>query len=129
MGSVTDFIENEWLDHLCNAAFVPAATVFLALCTGDPTDAATGAAMSEVANAAGYVRKAITFNAAAARAIVQAGAVSFDQASGAWGTISHWAVVSSATHGAGNVYAHGSFTASFAPVAGNTPTVPAGWPG
>ena len=125
MGSITDFLELEWLDHLCNAAFVPSATIYLALCTADPTDAAIGASMSEVPVANGYARTLITFNAAASRAIVQAGAVTFPQASGAWGTVSHWAIVSSAA-GAGNVYAHGSFTASFSPVNGNTPTVPAG---
>lgn len=126
MGSVTNFIEDAWLTHICNTAFVPSASVWLALCTADPTDAAIGATMSEVtATAQAYARTPITFNAAASRNIVQAGAVTFPQATGAWGTISHWAVVSTAA-GAGNVYAHGAFNASFSPVNGNTPTVPAG---
>lgn len=125
MGSITDFLENAWLNHLCNTAFTPSTPIYLALCTADPTDAAIGVTMSEVAVANAYARTAITFNAAASRAIVQAGAVTFPQATGTWGTVSHWAVVSSAA-GAGNVYAHGSFTASFSPVNGNTPTVPAG---
>jgi hypothetical protein len=125
MGSITDFLENAWLNHICNAAFVPSTPIYLALCTADPTDAAIGASMSEQPVVNAYARQPITFNAAASRAIVQAGAVTFPQASGPWSTITHWAVVSSAA-GAGNVYAHGSFTASFTPVSGNTPTVPAG---
>jgi hypothetical protein len=55
--------------------------------------------------------------------VTQSGAVTFPQATGTWGTITHYALVSSAS-GAGDVYAHGSFTASFAPVNGNTPTIP-----
>lgn len=127
MGSVTNFIEDAWLTHLCNTAFVPSTTVALALCTGDPLDTATGASMSEVPNTFAYARTVITFNVAASRAIVQSATpVTFPQATGAWGTISHWAIVSSTTYGTGNVYAHGSFNASFSPVNGNTPTVPAG---
>ncbi len=39
MGSLSDYAENELLDHLFNAAYSPVATVYLALCTADPTDA------------------------------------------------------------------------------------------
>ena len=52
------------------------------------------------------------------------GAVTFPQATGTWGTISHWALVSTGTHGTGDMYAYGSFTTPFAPVNGNTPTIP-----
>jgi len=126
MGSLSDFAENELLDHLFNAAYTPASTLYLALCTGDPTDAGTGGSMTEVADANGYARKAIAFGAASSRRITQNAQVSFDQATGTWGTITHWAIVDSATHGAGNVLAHGSFSASFAPVSGNTPSVASG---
>jgi len=125
MGSLSDYAENALLDHLLNnISYTPAATVYLALATGDPTDAATGASMNEVANSNNYGRTAISFGAAAIRKVVQSGAVTFPQASGAWGTITHWVIVTSATHGAGNALAHGLFSASFAPVSGNTPTVP-----
>jgi hypothetical protein len=126
LGSLSDFAENALLQHIFNTAYTPAATVYVALCTADPTDAATGASMSEVANANGYARTAVTFGAAALRKVVQSGAVTFPQASGTWGTIAFWAIVDSPTYGAGNVLASGAFTASFAPVAGNTPTIPSG---
>ena len=32
MGSLSDFMENKFLDHLANVAFTPAATIFVALC-------------------------------------------------------------------------------------------------
>ena len=126
MGSLSDFAENELLDHLFNAAYTPASTIYLALCTADPTDAGTGASMNEAADANGYSRTAITFGAAASRKVTQNAQVSFPQATGSWGTISHWAIVDSATHGAGNLLAHGSFSSSFSPVSGNTPSVASG---
>lgn len=123
MGSLTDYSELELLDHLCNAAYSPVATVYLALATADPTDAATGASMNECANANGYSRKAITFGAAASRKITQSGAVTYDEATGSWGTVTHWAIVDSATHGAGNCLAHGAFAEGKSIVSGNTPSV------
>jgi hypothetical protein len=124
MGSLSNFAENALLNHVANTAFTPAATLFVALCTADPTDAGTGASMSEAANANAYARAAVTFSAAASRRVVQTGAVTFPQATGTWGTISHWAIVTSATYGAGDMYAYGSFVTPFAPVNGNTPTIP-----
>jgi hypothetical protein len=124
MGSLSDFSELELLDHVCNAAYVPAATIYLALCTADPTDAGTGASMNECADANGYARKAIAFSAADARAVTQNGAVTFDAASGSWGAqVSHWAIVDSGTHGAGNMLAHGALTEQKIIVSGNTPSV------
>ena len=122
MGSLSNFAENFLLNHLANTAQTPAATIFVALCTADPTD--TGSPLNEVANANGYTRKAVTFGAATSRRVVQSGGVTFDQATGTWGTISHWALMSTGTHGAGDMYAYGSFVTPFAPVAGNTPTIP-----
>ncbi|HEY4690299.1 MAG TPA: hypothetical protein VIK33_13370 [Anaerolineae bacterium] len=123
MGSLTDFAENELLDHVCNAAYTPVATVYLALATADPTDAATGASMSEVANSGAYARTAITFGAAASRRVTQSGVVTFPQASGAWGTVTHWAIVDTGTYGSGNVLAHGAFAVGKSIVSGNTPSV------
>lgn len=126
MGSITDFLENELLDHVFNAAYTPATTVYLALATADPTDTATGASFNEVADANAYARQAITFGAAASRRVTQSGAVNFPQAIGSWGTVSHWAIVTSATHGAGDVLAHGAFATSKPIVNGNTPSVASG---
>jgi hypothetical protein len=78
---------------------------------------------SEVANANNYARTAIAFGAAAARRVTQSAQVTFPQASGAWGAVTHWGITDSATRGAGNMLAVGAFTASFSPVAGNTPSI------
>jgi hypothetical protein len=126
MGSLSDYAENALLNHIFNTAYTSVATVYVALSTATLTDTATGASMSEVANANGYARTAVTFGAAALRKVIQSGAVTFPQASGAWGTITDWAILDTNTYGAGNVLAYGAFTASFAPVTGNTPTIPSG---
>lgn len=124
MGSLSNYAENALVEHIfTEAAYSPSATLYLALCTGDPGEAGTGASMSEVANSNNYSRKAIAFSAASSRRVTQNGAVAFDQASGSWGTVSHWAIVTSATHGAGNMLAYGAFAASKAIVSGNTPSV------
>jgi len=118
MGSLTDFSELELLDHIFNASYTPAATVYLGLSTADPTDDASG--LDEpVGN--GYVRKAITFGAAASRRVTQDGAVTFDEASGAWGTLSHWGVFDAES--AGNLLACGALAASKSVVGGNTSSV------
>ena len=125
MGSLTNFGESALVKHIITeAAYSPATTLYLALCTADPTDAATGASMNEVANAEAYARVAIAFSAAATRRITQTGAVTFATATGVgWGTASHWAIVDSITYGAGNVLAAGAFATPKAIVSGNTPSV------
>jgi hypothetical protein len=126
MGSLSNYAEQALVKHLFReSAYTPAATLYLALCTADPGEAATGASMSEVANSGGYARTAIAFGAAASRRVTQSGAVTFPTASGSW-TYQYWAIVDSATHGAGNVLASGSFSASKSVVSGNTPSVASG---
>lgn len=127
MGSISDSLEIDLLDHVFNTAYTPPATIFLCLCTADPTDAATGASMSEVANSNGYVRTAITFAAAASRAVDQNADVEFPQATGGgWGTATHWAIASVQTYGSGDVLASGAFAAGKLINEGNTPSVASG---
>lgn len=124
MGSLSNFAEDAWLNHLINTAYSPVATVFLALAVADPTDAGTGAAMNETANAQAYDRTAITFGAAASRRVTQSADVSYPQATGNYAApITHWGVLDSGTYGAGNLLAHGAFNNPFQPVTGNTPKV------
>jgi hypothetical protein len=127
MGTLSDFAENAVVKHLTReAAYSPAATLYLALCTADPTDAATGASMSEAANSGSYARTAITFGAASSRRVTQSGTVTFPAASGSWGTITHWAIVTSGTYGSGDVLASGSLAVPKSVVSGNTPSVASG---
>lgn len=119
MGSITDFLENELLDHIFNAAYTPPSTVYLALSTADPGD--DGSGLSEPGDT--YARQAITFGAASSRRVTQSGSISFPQATGSWGDVSHWAVCDASGTGAGNVMAHGAWGTTKTIVSGNTPTV------
>lgn len=123
MGSLTNYGEQFIMQHQFASSQTAPATVYLALCTADPTEAATGASMSEVANSASYARTAITFGAASSRRVTQSGVVTYPQASGGWGTITHWAIVDSATHGAGNALAYGEIEPDRTVIATNTPSV------
>jgi hypothetical protein len=126
VGSISDYLEGQWINHVCGTSFTQPATVYVALCTADPTDAGTGASMSEVPNSGAYARQTCAFGAASARAIANSGTITFTQASGSWGTVTHWAIVDSATWGAGNMLAHGSLGTSKSIVNGNTPSFAAG---
>lgn len=126
MGSLSDYAEARALNHFFNASQTVGSTVYIGLCTADPTDAATGASCNECANTNNYGRKAITFGAASARRVTQNAQVDFNTASGSWGTATHWVIVDSATYGSGNVLAHGALSASISPVNGNTPRIASG---
>jgi len=109
---LTTYSRNAALNHVfggAGVAYTPAATLYLALCTADPTAAATGASMNEVTNGDGYARTAITFGAAASRAVTQSATVTFPALTANKGTATHYAVVDSATYGAGNVLGYGAF--------------------
>ena len=121
MGKISTFLANELLDHVFNAAYTPAATVYLGLSTANPTD--DGSGLAEPSGNA-YARQAITLGAASARRVTQSGDVTFPQATGAWGTITHWAIFDASS--AGNMLAHGALVASKSVVTGNTPSVASG---
>lgn len=125
-GSLTNYGENKWMEHLFSTSFTAPATIYVALATANPDEAATGAAMNECANSGSYARTAITFGAAATRKVTQNAIVTFPQATGSWGTVTHYAVVDTNTYGSGNVLAYGAFTSSFSPVSGNTPSIASG---
>ncbi len=130
MGSLSNYAENEILDHLLGIGEFAIPTVYIGLCTADPTDAGTGASCNEVANANGYARLALAADLgtpAAAGAVANDGAIEFAAASGGdWGTVTHFVIVDSGTHGAGNVIFHGALASSKTVEDGDTFTIPIG---
>lgn len=128
MGSITNSLAQDLADHILNkVAYTNPANLYLSLCTADPTDAATGASMNEVANANGYQRTAIVFAAAGSRTIDQTGAVNFPQASGGgWGTATHWCITDNQTYGSGQAMAFGALNQSKTINDGDTPSVATG---
>jgi len=119
MGSLTDTLENEVLDHILKVgSYSPPATVYLGLSTADPLD--TGAGWADPTYT-GYARKAISFGAAASRRITQDADVTFDPCTAGSSTVSHWGLWTAAS--GGTLLAYGAFAVAKDIVAGNTPKV------
>jgi len=106
MGSFTDFLENELLDHAFGGAdYARPATLYIGLSTTTITDA--GANITEPSGNA-YARVAVTnnstnFPAASSGAKSNGAAFTFPQASGSWGTVTD-VFISDASSG-GNIMA------------------------
>jgi hypothetical protein len=108
MSAISNYLENALLNAtLRNTTYTSPATVYAGLFTTDPTDAGSG---SEVSGS-GYARKAITF-AAPSNGVTtnSAAACEFDQATGSWGTITHFGIFDALT--TGNLLYHGALTTS-----------------
>jgi len=120
MGSLSDYAELELLDHVFNAAYSPAAAVYLALYESDPGDTDAGTESTYTS----YARTAITFGAAASRRVTQNAVVTFPQSTGGSSSVTHWGVHDAAT--AGNLLAHGALSETKSVVNGNTPSVASG---
>lgn len=119
MGSLSDFLELELLDHVFNASYTQPVTVYLALFESDPLDAGSG---TETAYTS-YARQAIAFDAAAARSVQQTALETFPANTGSTVTITHWGIFDAVT--AGNLMAHGALSVSKQVNNGNTPSVAA----
>lgn len=123
MGSLIDSFENKVLDHILKKTALTVPTnIYIALSTADPLD--TGASIAEPSGN-NYARALCnTWDTAASRATANTSQVNFNQASGSWGTITHWALYDAIT--AGSLIAHGAFTTSKVISSGHTPFIKAG---
>jgi hypothetical protein len=120
MAAMSDFLKVQIRKHLLRTGSWTKPTVLaVALCTAATADSQTGATITEVANANGYAR--ITINPldanwdgadATGGTSMNAADVNFGTASGAWGTVTHFAICDSATWGDGNLLLHAPLAAS-----------------
>lgn len=102
--SKTDYAENKVNDVLFGKAAFATPTVWLALYTVAPTEAA--ASGTEVTGGS-YVRKATVaadWNASSGGSISNATVLSFVQASASWGTVVAWQLMDASTAGNGLVF-------------------------
>ena len=123
-GSFSDYWELKVLDETTGKS--PSATRYIALLTATPTDASTGSTIVEPVGGS-YARKstaATDWNAASNGASSNANAITFVQATGDWGEITHFAICGGST--GGNVLAWGSLTASKTILNGDTASFAAG---
>ena len=90
MAAMSNYLENALINAtLRNTSYTSPSTVYVGLFTSDPTDAGSGTEVS----GGSYARKAMTFGSPSNGASTNSGAVEFDQATGNWGTITHFAIL------------------------------------
>lgn len=115
MSAASNYLELKLLDHaLGTAAFTAPTDVYVGLFTDDPTDAGTGTEIS----GNGYSRKVATFAAASGGSASTNATITFDAATGNWGTITHIGIYDAAT--TGNLLFHGAVTTSKTIESGDT---------
>jgi len=102
-GGISTHLANELLDHVFKTGEYSQLThLYVAASTANPTD--DGSGMAEPSD--GYARKLHdAYDAAAAGASENTGAITFDQASGAWGTITYVAIFDALSGGNMLLYA------------------------
>jgi len=105
-----------------------AVTLYMALCTAIPTDASTGASITE-ANYTGYARliiNAADMSAAASGSKTNGLALTFAACTAGSSTIIGFALVDSITPGAGNIHYWGTTTSKVIDVNNTPPTIAVG---
>ena len=119
MGSFSDYLEDKLLDHIVGKTAFTMPTVYVGVSTADPLDDGSGLAEPSGNNYARVATAGGDWNAASGGATSNANAITFPQASGSWGTVSHFALFDAAA--AGNMLPHGSLYES--KVVGNGDTL------
>ena len=107
MSAMSDYLENEILDHILGTgAYTMPATVYVGLSTGSFNDDNSGSELT----GNNYAREYITFAAASSGSADNSAAVEFNAATGSWGTVSHFGLFDALS--GGNLLIHGALTAS-----------------
>lgn len=107
MSAMSDYLENEILDHILGTgAYTMPSTVYVGLSTGSFNDDNSGTELT----GNGYARQSISFGVAASGTASNDAAVEFPAATGSWGTVSHFGLFDASS--AGNLLIHGALTAS-----------------
>lgn len=125
MGSFSDYLEKEILDHILGGGiYQRPATVWIGLWTSALSDSSTGSTAGEVSGGA-YARVSRTNNstnwpaASGTTATKSNGtAITFPQATASWGTVTYFCIIDAPT--AGNILGWGALTQSKAIGAGDT---------
>jgi len=107
MAEMSNYLENALINATLRATtFTSPATVYVGLYTSDPTDANSGTECT----GASYARKAATFGSPSNGVSTTSADITFDQATGSWGTITHIGILDALT--TGNLLYHTPLDAS-----------------
>jgi hypothetical protein len=124
MGSFSNYLELEILDHLFAKSTFSSPTIYVALSTADPLDTGAGLAEPSGNNYSRVLTSENDWHDAAAGLIDNHTVITFPEASGSWGTITHFALMDAASNG--NVLLSGALTVSKSVGSGDTLSFPAG---
>lgn len=107
MSAMSDYLENEILDHiLATGSYTAPSNVYVGLSTASFNDDNSGTELT----GNGYARVEVTFGAASSGTASNSAAVEFSAATGSWGTVSHFGIFDASS--SGNLLIHGAFTSS-----------------
>lgn len=107
MAAFSNYLENALINGTLRATtYTAPTTVYVGLFTSDPTDAGSGTEVSGNA----YARQSATFAAPSNGAATTNADIQFPQATGNWGTVTHFAIFDALT--TGNMMYHGALTTS-----------------
>ena len=96
MAEFSNYLENKVLDHvLRNTSYTSPTTVYVGLFLSDPTDAGSG---TECTGSA-YARQTLSVTTASGGIVTSSADVTFPQATGSWGTITHLGLLDALTSG------------------------------
>jgi hypothetical protein len=105
MSAMSDYLENEILDHILGTgAYTMPTTVYVGLSTGSFGDDNSGTELT----GNNYARVSATFSAAASGTTSNSAAIEFAAATGSWGSVSHFGIFDASA--SGNLLIHGAFT-------------------
>ena len=111
---MSNYFENLLGEFILRAGSLEKPAVYLALTSGVPTDAHTGATIPELASAGSYARLAASgtafWDALSDGATSNTSEAAFAAATADWGIVSGVVFLDSSTIGAGNVLFHGTLT-------------------
>ena len=107
MSEFTNYLENKILDHvLKNVSYTSPTTVYVGLFTAASTDTTSGTEVS----GGSYARQALSVTTASGGITTSSADITFPQATGNWGTISHIGILDALT--SGNLLMHTPLTTS-----------------
>ena len=107
MAELSNYLENKLLDHvLRNVSYTSPTTVYVGLYTSDPGDDNSGTEVS----GGSYARQVLNVTTATGGIVTSSADVTFPQATGSWGTVSHIGLLDSLT--SGNLLMHTPLTTS-----------------
>lgn len=118
MAEFSNYLEEQILTHLFRTStFTKPSTIYIAACTAAPTDTDTGSTITEPAGGS-YARVQLNPldanwtdpSAGTQGETDNAAAITFPEATGSWGTITHVAIVDAATNG--NLWCYTALDAS-----------------